>query len=418
MTEQRQYNLTKKACYLGGITMAISANLSPVLFVTFRNMYNISYTLLGLLVVVNFFTQLLIDLVFTFFSKHFNIHKTVRATPFLVFCGLLIYAILPAVFPQKAFLWISLGTVVFSVASGLSEVLISPVIAAIPSENPEREMSKLHSMFAFGTVGAVLLCTFFIKVFGAQNWMYLALILSVVPLCDFLMFAFSPLPDMNNFCASDKKQKNFGKGILLCALCIFFGGAAECTMSQWASGFIEKALAVPKVLGDVFGVCAFALLLGVGRTLYAKYGKNIINILLFGMIGATVCYFTAGLVNNSVVCVVACAFTGICTSMLWPGTLIYVEEKFVNVSVAVYALMAAGGDLGASVGPQLMGYISDKVSLTDFAMSLSQKLGITAEQIGMRAGILVCGIFPLLGVALILYMKNYFKKQNLENNAI
>ena len=158
-----KYKLTKNACYLTGVTMSISANLSPLLFLTFKDMYNLSYTLLGFLVAINFFTQLFIDLVFTFFTKYFNIHKAVKITPFIVFVGLILYAVLPRVFPQMAFLWIVTGTVIFSVASGLSEVLISPVIAAIPSENPEREMSKLHSMYAWGVVGVVILSTLFLS---------------------------------------------------------------------------------------------------------------------------------------------------------------------------------------------------------------------------------------------------------------
>lgn len=143
-----QYKLAKNACYITGMTMAISANLSPLLFLTFRDMYGLSYTLLGFLVVINFVTQLSIDLVFTFFTKYFNIHKAVKTTPLIVFIGLILYAVLPRLFPEMAFLWIVIGTVIFSVASGLSEVLLSPVIAAMPSENPEREMSKLHSMYA------------------------------------------------------------------------------------------------------------------------------------------------------------------------------------------------------------------------------------------------------------------------------
>ena len=71
-----KYKLTKNACYLTGVTMSISANLSPLLFLTFKDMYNLSYTLLGFLVVINYFTQLLIDVIFTFFTKHFNIHNT------------------------------------------------------------------------------------------------------------------------------------------------------------------------------------------------------------------------------------------------------------------------------------------------------------------------------------------------------
>ena len=406
----QNYKLTKNSCYLTGISMAVSANLSPILFLTFKDMYHLSYTLLGLLVVLNFSTQLLIDLVFTFFSKHFNIHKTVKMTPFIVFFGLVLYAVLPRVFPEVAFLWIVIGTVIFSVASGLSEVLISPVIAAIPSENPEREMSKLHSMYAWGTVGVVIFSTVFIAIFGGENWMYLALAWSVIPLTAFFMFLKANFPEMDNFKNGKKGTKLWNKGVVLCTLCIFFGGAAECTMSQWASGFIEKAIGVPKVFGDILGVALFATLLGAGRTLYTKYGKNIYPILLFGMLGASVCYLVAGLSLSPVVGVIACALTGIFTSMLWPGTLIYVEEKNENVGVAIYALMAAGGDMGASLAPQFLGIISDKFSLTEVALKISNIFHISPEQVGMRTGLLVAGLFPVAGVLCILYMKKHFRK--------
>lgn len=407
-----QYKLTKYACYLTGITMAISSNLSPLLFLTFREMYNLSYTMLGFLVVINFFTQLSVDLVFTFFSKYFNIHKTVRITPFIVFLGLLLYGVLPGFFPDFAFLWIVIGTVIFSVASGLSEVLTSPVIAAIPSENPDREMSKAHSMYAWGVVGVVILSTLYLLVFGGENWMYLALLWSIVPLVTFIMFLKAKLPKMGNFEGDQKKTKAFDKGIVLCFLCIFFGGAAECTMSQWASGFIENAVGVPKIYGDVIGVALFAALLGTGRTLYSKFGKKITNVILFGMLGAGVCYFVAGLSLNPVIGITACALSGIFTSMLWPGTLIYVDEKFQDVGVAIYALMAAGGDMGASVAPQLLGIVSDNFSLTDVAYKISEMFHITTEQVGMRAGLLVAGLFPVAGVICVSCMKKYFKKRD------
>ena len=192
-----QYKRAKYACYMTGISMAIAANLSPLLFMTFRTMYNLSYTLLGFLVVINFVTQLSIDLIFTFFSDKFNIHKTVRITPFIVFLGVVLYAVLPKLFPEMAFLWIVTGTVIFSVSAGLSEVLLSPIIAAIPSENPDAEMSKLHSMYAWGVVGVVILSTLFIFVFGAENWMYLSIAFAVLPLIASFLYCIAPMPKMN-----------------------------------------------------------------------------------------------------------------------------------------------------------------------------------------------------------------------------
>lgn len=406
---KNKYGKTKYACYMTGFTMSAVANISPLLFVTFREMYGISYTLMGLLVVVNFATQLMIDLIFSFFTKYFNIEKTVKYTPLVSAVGMVIYAVMPHFFPMQAYLWIVVGTIIASIGSGLAEVLMSPVIAAIPADNPDKEMSKLHSVYAWGVVVVVIISTLFLELFGRTNWMYLALLWSVAPFVGWIMFMMSEIPPMK-IGGEEGQKSGLGRGLWLCVLCIFFGGAAECTMSQWTSGFAEKALSIPKVWGDVFGLALFGALLGIGRTAYSKFGKNIEKVILWGLVGAFICYMCAGFAVNPAIALIACAFTGIFTSMLWPGSLIYTEEKIPGMSVAAYALMAAGGDLGASVAPQLVGIMADKVGASRFAQSLGNTLNLTAEQIGMRSGFLIAGLFPLLGIITILIMKKYFKK--------
>ncbi len=383
------YRMTKAACYFTNVTMSIVSNLSPLLFLTFREMYALSFTMLGLLVVINFATQLSVDLIFSFFAKYFNIHKTVKLTPFIAFLGLVFYALMPKFLPQYAFLWIVVGTVIFSVSSGLAEVLISPVIAAMPAENPEREMSKLHSIYAWGVVAVVIISTATLHFIGNENWHYLGLFWSLIPLIASIIFTLSPLPEMQ--IGGERSGKLFNPGLLLCVVLIFIGGASECTMSQWVSGFAEEAIGVSKVMGDVFGVALFGFMLGMGRTLYAKIGKNVINVMLLGMTGSAICYIVAALVNIPAVGLIACGLTGFCASMLWPGTLIYAEEKISGLGVAAYAILAAGGDMGASVAPQLVGIISDISN--------------------MRIGILSAAVFPICGIILILIMKKYFKKK-------
>jgi hypothetical protein len=97
--------------------------------------------------------------------------------------------------------------------------------------------------------------------------------------------------------------------------------------------------------------------------------------------------------------------------MLWPGTLIMMEENIPHVSVAAYALMAAGGDFGASAAPQLMGVIVDTVAQSRWAADICRTLSLTPDQLGMKVGMLIAAIFPVLGVLLLLYIKRYFKKQ-------
>lgn len=405
------YKRTKLACYATNLSMSVVCNLSPLLFVTFRQMYGISYTMLGFLVVINYFTQLLVDLVFTFFEKRFNIALAVRVTPIVTLFGLLLYAVMPSLFPQTAYLWLAVGTVIFSVAMGLCEVLISPVIAAIPADDPEHEMSKLHAVYAWGVVGVVVISTLFLLVVGNENWRFLALFWCLMPLAASILFARAPLPPMESGAANEKNSSKLPVGILLCAACIFLGGASECTMAQWVSGYIENALAIPKVVGDIAGVALFAVMMGIGRTMYSRIGNNISRVMLWGMAGAFVCYLVASLSGNPIVCLIGCVVCGLCVAMLWPGTLIWMGERFPAAGVAAYALMAAGGDCGASVAPQLVGALADAVAASDAAQSLAATLSLTTEQIGIRVGMLTASVFPLMGTVLVLYMRRYFKNR-------
>lgn len=408
----KNFKRTKYTCYYTYLAMSSVFSLPPVLFMTFREMYGISYTLLGTLVLVNFVTQMTIDLIFTFFSKHFNIRMTVRIMPLITSAGLIIYAVTPMLFREYAYAGLLVGTVIFSVAAGLSEVLISPTVAALPSDNPEKDMSLLHSLYAWGVVSVVTISTVFLWLFGRENWMYLTMFFALLPIVSFILFGISPMPDMelshSETEKNAKKRRNFG--LALCVICIFLGSATENTMSNWVSGYMETALMIPKAVGDILGMAAFALFLGFGRILYARYGKNILRVLLWGMAGAVVCYIAAGISSIAIISVIACVLTGFCTSMLWPGTLIMMEEKFPGSGVAAYALMAAGGDLGASVAPQMLGVVVDTVSASAFAKELGERLSLTTDQVGMKVGMLAAVIFPILGTILLIYMKRYFKK--------
>ena len=393
MKDTSNYKRTKRACFYTYVAMSSAFGLPPLLFAAFRDMYGISYTLLGTLVLVNFLTQLSIDLIFTFFHKKFNLKVTVRVMPLLTAAGLCVYALAPTIFPERAYIGLLIGTVLFSVSAGLSEVLLSPTVAALPSDNPERDMSALHSLYAYGLVGVILLSSLYLQLFGTENWMYLTLFWATLPIVSFVLFALSPMPEITmDEPASGEAVKKRNIGLMLCVIC-------------------ESALGIPKLWGDILGMALFAILLGAGRSLYAKFGKNISVVLLCGMGGAALFYIIAGLSVNSTVAMIACVLVGLCSSMLWPGTLILMEENLPRSGVGAYALLAAGGDFGAAIAPQLVGVVVDAVSVSAVAETLSASLSLTAEQIGIKAGILSAAFFPLIGVAVLLIIRKYFRKK-------
>ena len=393
-----KYKRTKVACYLGNISMAIIANLPALLFLTFNSKYGISYTKLGFLVVVLFFAQLIIDLIFVFYSSKFNISKILKIMPLLTFIGLVCFATLTMLFSEHAYIFMVFSIAIAACASGFAEVLLSPVIAAIPSENKEREMSILHSCYAWGVVVVVLLSTIFLHIFTIDYWYILMILWSLVPLYAFFISIKAEFPSLVTLDFSPKLLKTiFNKKMLLCMICIAAGGASEVIIGQWCSSYIETNLNISKISGDILGVAAFGLMLGTGRQLYSKYGKNLNRVLILGSLAAFICYITAALSSNTIIVLTACATTGFFVSMLWPGTLLQAEKVFPTSGVVVFALMAAGGDAGASLGPQLIGLITDIVSknesITDYAMT---NFNLLPDEIGFKTAFLIGSIFPLI----------------------
>ena len=91
----QHFKSTKYTCFYTYLAMSSVFSLPPLLFLTFREIFGISYTLLGTLVLTNFFTQLGVDLLFTVFPKLFPVKKILRVMPLITALGLSLYGLLP-----------------------------------------------------------------------------------------------------------------------------------------------------------------------------------------------------------------------------------------------------------------------------------------------------------------------------------
>ena len=83
-------------------------------------------------------------------------------------------------------------------------------------------------------------------------------------------------------------------------------------------------------------------------------------------------------------------------ALCWPGNLMVAARKFPQGGVFIFAIMAAGGDMGASIAPQLVGVVTDSIAA-----------GGASEAFGMKCGLLIGAIFPLIAipVSIILHKK-------------
>src|SRR5919206_3588937 len=125
------FDHTRRACYAGYVTQAIVNNLAPLLFIVFQTRYRVPYEMLGRLVLLNFGTQLLTDAVAIRVADRMGYRVPLVLAHALCVAGLLLLAVLPSALPSP-YLGLCLAIIVYAVGGGLLEVLVSPVVEALP----------------------------------------------------------------------------------------------------------------------------------------------------------------------------------------------------------------------------------------------------------------------------------------------
>lgn len=186
------YRSTLTACYTGYVVQAVVNNFVPLLFLTFQSTYGISLSRITILITVNFLTQLTVDMLSAGFVDRAGYRASAIAAHVFALAGLAGLAFLPDLTPDP-FAGLLISVMIYAVGGGLLEVLISPIVEALPTENKEKSMSMLHSFYCWGHVAVVLLSTLFFLVFGIENWKILALLWAVVPAVNLIAFTKVPL---------------------------------------------------------------------------------------------------------------------------------------------------------------------------------------------------------------------------------
>lgn len=384
------YQKTKTACYLGFITQAISANFAPLLFLRFHNEYHISLGNIALISTCFFFTQLLVDLFCAKFVDRIGYRACVVSSEVCAVIGLMGLAFLPDISPNP-FMGIICSVIIYAIGSGLIEVLCSPIIEACPFENKEATMSLLHSFYCWGSVGTILISTLFFLLFGMNSWKWLAILWALIPAINIYNFATCPIEHLVDEGGGMGIRELFQTPLFWLAICLMISsGASELAMAQWASAYAEAALGLSKTIGDLAGPCMFAVMMGISRVIFGKYGDrmDLMKFMTGSGVLCMVCYLLTSLSSNPLIGLVGCIVCGFSVGIMWPGTISISSKKFPMGGTAMFALLAMAGDLGGSIGPGIVGRVT-------------QNAGDNIR-VGMRVGL----IFPciLLVMLFILYI--------------
>lgn len=351
------YNRTKLSCYTGYFVQAIINNLPPLLFIIFNEQFGIDLKRLSVLITINFVSQTAVDLFAVKFSDKIGYKILSVFSQSITAIGLICLALLPRLI--NPFTGLSVAIILNGIGSGLMEVIISPIVEAIPGDRKTSQMAFLHSFYCWGQVFVVLVTTILIKLIGKACWYWIPLVWAILPAINTVSFLKCTMPE--NLAAEKRTPVGklfFKKHFILMMILMLCAGASELGMSQWASYFAETGLHVTKQTGDILGPCMFAVLMGLGRVIFGIFGEKLnikITLAVFAFLCA-VSYITVSVSGNQYIALIFCALTGICISVMWPGTFSLAARKFPDGGNSMFGILALLGDLGCTLGPWFISF--------------------------------------------------------------
>ena len=98
-------------------------------------------------------------------------------------------------------------------------------------------------------------------------------------------------------------------------------------------------------------------------------------------------YLLASLAPTPLLGLIGCALCGFSVGILWPGTFSLASSALPVGGTAMFAFLALAGDMGCSVGPTLVGMVSEVLGSD------------------LKRGILSAVIFPAILLTIVLLVK-------------
>jgi len=403
------YKHTLHACYFGYITQAVVNNLAPLFFVIFMDEFGISFEMIGRLTLINFGTQIAVDFLTLKFADRIGYRKTLAAAHVFCAVGLISLGLLPMLL-SSPYIGLLMAVISYAIGGGIIEVLVSPVVDSLPGEEKDSAMSLLHSFYCWGQMGVVLITTIIIKIFGSNIWFIIPVLWAIIPIYNLFKFLKVPLmPPVSEEEKISLRDLLKSRGFIIALILMMCAGAGESTMAQWSSLFAEKGLQVSKFTGDLLGPCLFAVFMGAGRTIYGIWGSkiNLKAALIASGVLCIVCYCITVFTQIPIIALLGCALCGLSVSLMWPGTFSLTAEAYPKGGTAMFGILSVFGDIGCSIGPWLAGYVSDMVQKSGKFADYRMTYGLSIEQIGIKTGLFVAMIFPVIFLLGVIIQKKY-----------
>lgn len=418
MSTALTYQHTKRASYLGYITQAIINNLPPFLFIFFQEQFGLSYEMLGRLVLINFGTQIIVDILAVRYVDRIGYRKSARIAHFFVVLGLVLLALLPQVMSHP-YIGLMIAMITMAIGGGLIEVLITPIVDSLPGDGKAGSIALLHSFYCWGHMAVIIGSGFILPLISRGLWWIFPLAWALIPLTNFFFFARVPIIEPS------EQPAAFGirtllrsRWFILAMLLMFAGAAGEQIVAQWSSLFAEEGLGISKFWGDLLGPTAFAFAMGLSRMYYGlNEGRlKLARVIFFAALLLGAGYLITAFSPWALGSLVGTTICGFGVGVMWPGCSALAGERFPGGGTPLFGTLAIVGDIGCALGPWAAGAISGAVVINPAAQAFAAARAMGIDELGLKSGIILgFGFAVILAVGGWVFMKRPVVVQQADN---
>jgi len=347
--------------FVAMMSLAIGLNLLPVFLTTIREIFGgdegLSAEELGRLGGTGFAGLVVGILISGPLADRFGAKPFALLANVLIVVGLMAMALAP----DYGTLLLAMG--IMGLGSGILDMILSPVVAALNPGKSSGAMNWLHSFYCVGAVFTIFIATIVL----ALEWAWQSACWMVMPLPLFLLIAFLPL----RFPALVTDQGRMSMRVLLrqwwfvgALVAIFLGGATELGMAQWLPAYAETSLQFSPEAGGT-ALLFFSVAMALGRMVVGAAGDRVNSYLIMELgSGLSVLLFLIGaFFPQPGVALVACVLAGFTGSCLWPTMLAVTADRYPDGGATMFAALAALGNAGGIFMPWVVGLVADQSAL-------------------------------------------------------
>ncbi|RRJ94551.1 MFS transporter [Opitutaceae bacterium TAV4] len=345
-------------CYGAMMSLAIGINLLPVFLTTLSSVFggeagaltNEQLGRLGACV----FSGLVVGILITGpLADRFGAKVFALLGDGLVAGGLLGMALAPNYAVLAAMLF------VLGFGSGLLDMVLSPVVAALNPTRRAAAMNWLHSFYCVGAAVTILGGSLTLRM--GLGWRGSCLALLPLPVLLFVALSLQRFPGMTTKGARTPFfQLCRDHWFMLALAAIFLGGAAEMGMAQWLPAYAERSLGFSAWTGGM-ALLLFSVAMALGRMVIgaAEARWPAFAIMIVSCLSSVVLFGLGSFLPWSMPALICCILVGFTGSCLWPTMLAVTADRYPDGGASMFGALAALGNAGGIFMPWLVGWVAD-----------------------------------------------------------